>query len=195
MDYHKALNEAKEKSVPVETVARMVYLSFPTHVFSSEPHLEFDLIDKIARFFKIPFSAVQIIGSAKTGFSLISKQEFSQGKSDLDIALVDRDLFSKYWEIAFVRSKAFEVGAFQTSGTEQKKALENKKRFLDFLHRGIINPALFPQCPERSELEEHFYKLSDGYSNYFSRISAFIYASESFLEAKQASAINHYWYR
>jgi hypothetical protein len=51
MDYRKALDEAKDKSVPAEKMARMVYLSFPTHAFSTEPYLEFELIDKIANFF------------------------------------------------------------------------------------------------------------------------------------------------
>jgi hypothetical protein len=138
---------------------------------------------------------VQIIGSAKTGFSLISKKAFVAGASDLDIALVDRDLFTKYWEISFRRSKAFQIDAFQTNGTEQKTAKVKRDSFLHYLHNGIINPQFFPQCPERSDLEAQFYGLSSGYSSYFSHISAFIYASESFLEAKQSRAIDQYWYR
>lgn len=176
-------------------MARKVYLSFPTFAFAANEELEFELIDKVAKFFDVPFVGVQIIGSAKTGFSLVKNTPFDCIISDLDIALVDRDLFSKYWEIAFQRSEGFSVGGFQISGQPQKKADERRKRFLGFLQKGIINPELFPQCIERSELEVHLQSLSLGYSAYFSKISAFIYASETFFEAKQVDAINHYWYK
>lgn len=195
MDYRKALDSAKIASVLAETMARKVFLSFPTHAFASEQELEFELIDSVAQFFKVPFAGVQIVGSAKTGFSLIKDTAFDPVSSDLDIALVDRDLFSKYWEIAFKRSNGFEVRFFQIAGAGQKEANERRGRFLRLLQKGIISPDFFPQCIERGELDAHFQTLSHGYSKYFSQISAFIYASEAFFEAKQVDAINHYWYK
>lgn len=195
MDYRKALDAAKNNSVCAETMARKVFLSFPTHAFVADQELEFELMDKVARFFKVPFAGVQIVGSAKTGFSLIKDTEFDSTQSDLDIALVDRELFAKYWEVAFKRSSGFQVGTFQLVGEDQRNANERRKRFLQLLQKGIISPDFFPQCVERGELEAHFLTLSQGYRSYFTKISAFIYASETFFEAKQVDAINHYWYK
>lgn len=195
MNYRDALDVAKNNGVSAVTMARKVFLSFPTHAFADDQELEFELVDKVALFFKVPFTGVQIVGSAKTGFSLIKGTEFNATRSDLDIALVDRELFSKYWEIAFKRSSGFEVGPFQQVGQDQRNAAERRKRFLQLLQKGIISPNFFPQCVERGELEAQFLDLSHGYSSHFSKISAFIYASETFFEAKQEDAINHYWYK
>lgn len=195
MDYRTALDVAKTGSVSAVTMARKVFLSFPTHAFASDQELEFELMDRVAQFFKVPFGGVQVVGSAKTGFSLIKGTEFNSMRSDLDIALVDRELFGKYWEIAFKRSNGFEVGTFQLVGQDQKSASERRKRFLQLLQKGIISPDFFPQCVERGELEAQFLDLSQGYSRHFAKISAFIYASETFFEAKQVDAINHYWYK
>lgn len=195
MDYRFALDKAKDENVVVETMARKVFLSFPTFAFASDQELEFELMDKVAKFFNVPFAGVQVVGSAKTGFSLIKDTAFNPIASDLDIALVDRDLFAKYWEISFKRSNGFEVGAFQIVGQGPRAAGDRRKQFLGLLQKGIISPDLFPQCVERGELEAHFQTLSLGYSRYFSKISAFIYASENFFEAKQVDAINHYWYK
>lgn len=195
MDYKKALDTAKNNGVSAATMARKVFLSFPTHVFATDQDLEFELIDKIAQFFKVPFNGVQIVGSAKTGFSLIKNTAFDSIRSDLDIALVDRELFGKYWEIAFNRSDGFEIGAFRLVGQSQGDAGERRKRFLKFLQKGVLSPDFFPQCVERAELESQFRDLSQGYSIHFAKISAFIYASETFFESKQKDAINHYWYK
>lgn len=195
MDYKKALDTAKNSGVSAATMARKVFLSFPTHVFAKDQDLEFELIDKVAQFFKVPFAGVQIVGSAKTGFSLIKNTDFDSSRSDLDIALVDRELFGKFWEIAFKRSDGFQLGAFQLVGQNKEDATARRKRFLKFLQRGILSPDFFPQCVERAELESQFRDLSQGYSMHFARISAYIYASETFFEAKQKDAVDHYWYK
>lgn len=195
MDYKKALDTAKNSGVSATTMARKVFLSFPTHVFAKDQDLEFELIDKVARFFKVPFAGVQIVGSAKTGFSLIKNTDFDSIRSDLDIALIDRELFGKFWEIAFNRSDGFQLGAFQLVGQNKEDATARRKRFLKFLQRGILSPDFFPQCVERAELESQFRDLSQGYSMHFARISAYIYASETFFEAKQKDAVDHYWYK
>ena len=195
MDYRKKLDDAKLANVPVETMARKVYLSFPTHAFSADHDLEFELLDKIANFFDVPFSGVQVLGSAKTGFSLVKDTPFDSTTSDLDIALIDQQLFAKYWEIAFRRSDAFQVTAFQSLGINEAVAKQRRRRFLQLLQKGIISPDSFPYGPERAELEVQFKMLSKGYATYFSRISAYIYASEKFFAHKQVDAINHYWYR
>lgn len=195
MDYREALDTAKNNGVSAATMARKVFLSFPTHVFATNQDLEFELIDKVAQFFKVPFSGVQIVGSAKTGFSLIKNTAFDSINSDLDIALVDRELFAKYWEIAFTESDGFKVGSFQLVGQSQGTANDRRKRFLQLLQKGILSPEFFPQCMERGELESQFQDLSKGYSKHFAKISAFIYASETFFEAKQKIAVNRYWYK
>jgi hypothetical protein len=62
-----------------------------------------DLRSEVADHFKIHPSAVVLIGSGRTGFSLKPTKRYVAfgDSSDLDFAIVSKDKFDEYWDLVF----------------------------------------------------------------------------------------------
>ncbi len=147
------------------------------------------MINSICTYFKIPFKAIQVAGSSKTGFSYFKKKEFVPGNSDLDIAIIDSNLFFYYAQLVFQET----IGFKNLSNFGRTEQGESKfEIYKDYLIRGIFRPDLMPVCEARKKWFTFFNKLSQDYIDIFSDINAGIYLSEYYFEFKQSQIVD--WY-
>jgi len=169
-------------------IARRIYFLSPTVAFEKEPDRELQVYQDVSNFFAIPFNSIQIVGSAKTGISLINSTPFSAESSDIDIAVVDQSLFMRYVEIAFAISE----GYMRTELFPIKEGKPTRHSFMKYLAKGMFRPDLMPHCPERADWTSFFDRLSSNHRGFCSGMSAAIYASSVFFEWKQKLAIDKY---
>jgi hypothetical protein len=170
------------------SIARKVYFLFPTHAFTADPDRQFDLYQAIANFFDVPMYSIQIVGSGKTGVSLIHGNSYDPGSSDLDVAVIDQLLFTKYAELSFVVSEGFRrKDLFPT--LKGKSTIDD---FRSYLTKGVFRPDLMPNCEKRVEWRAFFDSLTKEYQDVCAKVSAGIYATSTYFEWKQKMAIERF---
>jgi len=153
--------------------------------------LQLELYEEISEHLDVALSAINLIGSGHTDFSLIKGTDFSKENSDLDVAIVDSRLFLELFEQSFETTNGWNhTNLFP--GDKPVKQQENRRQFLRYIGKGIIRPDLMPNSPERASWTNFFGKLAWKYQDFCNGISAGIYASETFMAAKQERAIEHY---
>jgi hypothetical protein len=188
---HKNLIEDGARAhLPIRQIARQLYFLSPSFAFDGNCELQLQLYERICEFLRLPLSAIRLVGSGHTGFSLIKNTPFQSRTSDLDIAIVDSHLYLELFELAFEATNGWEdLTKFSGGPVQQKNTREN---FLKYLRRGVIRPDLMPSSPRKAEWENFFGKLGDDYSSFCNGITAGVYARELFMAAKQESAIRVY---
>jgi hypothetical protein len=192
--HRKNLAENRTSRTTSREMARKLYLSYPTCVLAEDPETEYSIRNRFALLYNIPLASVQIIGSAKTGFSLIKNSEFQPQTSDLDVAIIDPRIFQQFWEDAYETSRGFEATRFQDPLKDGALLVGGgQKRFIAYLQRGIIAPDFLPSGNLRQRLIADSERISSNYRAYFGKISAFFYASEIFFQSKQQDAIETHW--
>lgn len=174
----------------IDRIARKVYLILPAHAFKDNYDTQLDLFSEVSLFLQIPISSIHIIGSAKTGFSLVKGTAFSQENSDIDIAIVDSSLYTKKLEQSFQISNGWKD--LSTFAVDPVDASRKRNQFLEYLNKGILRPEYMPHSEIRADWLSFFGRLSDTYSHFCNGVSGWIYASEYFLTYKQESAIKKY---
>jgi len=144
----------------------------------------FEILNSVAEFFNLQYRSIHVVGSAHTGYSYFKGRDFIAKKSDLDLAIIDAELFRQYSEHAFVATKGytdltnFADGNFQT--------------FRDYLVRGIFRPDLMPGCTHKQRWFTFFNRLSGKYLALFENINCGIYLSDQFFETKQAPILSEF---
>lgn len=190
MDHKKIIDEGAKAQLPKRQIARQLYFLSPSFAFAGNLTLQLGLYEKVCDFLKLPLSAIRLVGSGHTGFSLVKDTPFNKETSDLDIAIVDQGLYLDFFELAFEATNGWhDVSKFSGSPGKQKQTRDD---FLRYLRKGVIRPDLLPSSPQKAEWGNFFGKLGDEYSNLCNGISAGVYASEMFMAAKQESAIDAY---
>ena len=190
MDYKKLIEDCAVAHLPIRQIARQLYFLAPSFAFDGNHHLQLSLYEKICDFLRLPLSAIRLVGSGHTGFSLVKNTSFDKAISDLDIAIVDSQLYLDLFELAFNLTDGWrDVSKFSGEPLKQKTV---RDEFLRYIRKGVIRPDLMPASPKKAEWENFFGKLGDEYSDFCNGISAGVYARESFMAAKQESAINAY---
>jgi len=175
-------------------MARKLYLSYPTCALADDPETEYAIRNRFASLYNVPLTGVQVIGSAKTGFSLIKKSAFAASTSDLDVAVIDARLFHHFWEDAYETSRGFEANRFQDPLQGGEVIVGGgQRRFLTYLQRGIIAPDFLPPGHLRQRLIADAERISSNHKQQFAKVSAFFYASELFFQSKQQDAIEKHW--
>lgn len=196
MDYKKSLLENKRSRATPTEMARKLYLSYPTAAFADKHDTEYTIRDRVRRLHNVPIASVHVIGSAKTGFSLIKKTDFEAGKSDLDLAVVDLRLFNEMWETAYELSNGYDATKFKDlpdQRTGEIVAGSGRARFLNYLQRGIIAPDFMPSGWLRARIIGDYARISDEYRTHFKKISSFFYANEFFFQEKLKDTITSHW--
>ncbi|WP_312753404.1 hypothetical protein [Rummeliibacillus suwonensis] len=163
------------------------------YVFNNRENEYFDFRNKISKQFNISFHEVFIVGSAKFGFSYIKKTEFSY-ESDIDIVLVNENLFDYYFEK--ICDYQYEIDRNNKSITQDEK---NKyERFLRYLVKGWMRPDLLPLSFQVDLLKkdwfEFFYSMSYGKSevgNY--KVAGGLYRNYTYLEKYYKRGIEDYY--
>ncbi|HLA55557.1 MAG TPA: hypothetical protein VK623_05635 [Flavobacterium sp.] len=187
--YDKGITTGLERDLRNDVIARKIYLCFPTSAFIGKEEIEFEVISSISSHFRIPFGNVQVAGSAKTGFSYYKSKKFVVGESDLDIAIIDKDLFINFCEIVLRETKGFkDLSSFGRT----KDGDSHYNMYRNYITKGIFRPDLMPTCEAKKKWFKYFSKLSEKYVDLFSDINAGIYVNEQFFEYKQADNIDFF---
>lgn len=187
--YEEGIELGIEKKHRNEVIARKIYLSFPTNVFVGKEELQFEITNSIANQFKIPLSAIQIVGSAKTGYSYYKNQEFKPGESDLDVSIISKELFTNYSEKVLIETKGFKDLSSFGRNIDGKSDFSS---YRTYINKGIFRPDLMPACDAKRKWFNFFNKLSGKHFDLFDSINAGIYLSQKFFEYKQADNIDFY---
>ncbi len=185
MPHKDGIRNSLKIGMPHNLIARKIFLTYPTKIFTGSEDLGFEICNVVSCFFKIPINHIQFSGSGKVGYSYFKNREFIPGKSDLDIAIVDLQLFNKYSEIVYGITKGFtDLTKFPT-----KDDTSVYHQYLRTLVRGFFRPDLMPYCPQKNEWFKFFNNLSSKYYKLFKNINAGIYASQYFFEQKQIDVV------
>lgn len=188
MNHLEAINASAEAGQPYVDIARKIFLVYPTKVFVGNEEQQYAITNEIARHFDIPITSIQVAGSAKTGRSFFQQRDFVPGSSDLDIAIIDARLFSKYMEIVYSETRGY-TDKTRFSIRANRSTFDE---YLTYLSKGIFRPDLMPAGQEKASITNFFGLLSRNHTDLFKDINAAIYLSESFFESKQRSAIKNH---
>lgn len=191
VNHKKLIEDGAISHLPTRQIARQLYFLSPSFAFVGNYELQLQLYERICEFLRLPLSAIRLVGSGHTGFSLVKNTPFDKEKSDLDIAIVDSGLYLELFEHAFDITEGW-TDMTKFSGAPVQQQRDTKEKFLKYLRKGIVRPDLMPASPRKADWENFFGKLGDDYSNFCNGISAGVYARESFMAAKQESAIKTY---
>lgn len=170
-------------------IARKIYLTYPTSALIGLEEIQFEILNEISEFFSIPITSIQVVGSAKIGHSFYKNTKFAAGISDLDIAIIDTNLYVSYVEAVFKLTKGFTELTLFTRPSGGNSTFNSYKSYLT---KGMFRPDLMPSGVLRANWRNFFGKLSQKHTGLFKSINAGIYLSHTFFEHKQRSAITDY---
>ena len=185
MNHLEAIDAGIAAKRPYNEVARKVFLTYPTKAFVGHEEHQYDILNDVAQYFGVPIITVQVAGSAKLGYSIHKKAEFSFGQSDLDLSIIDSQLFARYLALGLNISKGYTDG----SSFPIRDGQSTQSEYLRYLTKGIFRPDLMPTGQPRADWNNFFGQLSSRHSELFRSISAAVYLSQSCFESKQRSAI------
>jgi len=188
MDHLESIDAGVAAKKSYNEIVRKVYLVYPTKAFIGDEERQYNILNEISCFFEIPIMSVQVAGSAKTGRSFHKQREFKAGNSDLDIAIIDSNLFQKYMEIVFKDTKGYSV----RSSFPVRDGKSTADEYIAYLTKGIFRADLMPSGEARKSWNKFFGSLSRKHGDLFKTINAGIYMSQLFFEKKQRSAIKNY---
>ncbi|MFB9863540.1 hypothetical protein [Rufibacter immobilis] len=188
MTHLESIDKGLKDKKTYNEIVRKIFLSYPTKALIGNEERQFLIMNEISEHFNIPIVNIQVVGSAKTGHSFHKKTAFDSKTSDLDIAIIDPDLFIMYAEWVFKVSKGF---------TDRTKfpIIEGRSTFTQYtqyISKGIFRPDLMPSGSKRINWLKFFGRLSAKNKDLFKSINAGLYMSQTFFEFKQSSIINDY---
>ena len=166
---------------PTEVIRKHITTGVPVFL-AEEPY--FRLRSQIATEFDVHPSAVILVGSCRTGFSIAPRKRYNEARpySDLDVAVVSQDRFDHYWDGVFGYAR------MDTAWRQSRQC----KKFVKMLFDGWIDPRGLPNVP-RFNPALRWSVFFDGLmqSREFGprRISARLYRTWSRLEAYQEIAV------
>jgi hypothetical protein len=144
----------------------------------------YELRRMVAKEFGLHPSAVILVGSCRTGFSIRPKIRYRQARpaSDLDVAMVSREQFDTYWDGVFDYARADAAW----------KQTRDYKKFVSMLFNGWIDPRGLPQVRTFTQSQKwvaFFDKLMQSRRFGPRRITARLYRSWDRLESYQEIGI------
>lgn len=190
-----SFNDKIKSLTDIESVlrfARKEIIHGTPHVFKNKENEYFDFRDRIANKYNIGYYEVYIVGSAKLGFSYCKKTEFSLD-SDIDVALVNEDLFNFY--MYKVSELQYKIDNYSIWLKDEEYKKYNK--FLKYIIKGWMRPDLLPASYGINVLKKSWFKffkeLSYGKSEVGDyKVNAGLYKNYGFLEKYCVSSINAY---
>ncbi|WP_313917951.1 hypothetical protein, partial [Tahibacter sp.] len=157
MNHLEAIDAGVAAKHPYNEVARKVFLTYPTKAFVGHEERQFDILNQVAQHFSVPITSVQVAGSAKLGYSIHKKTDFSVGQSDLDLSIIDAPLFARYLALGLNLSKGYTDG----SSFPIRHGQSTQNEYLRYLTKGIFRPDLMPTGRPRA-----------GWNNFFGQLEA-----------------------
>lgn len=187
MNHKESIDKSLKDKLSHKEIVRKVYLTYPTSALVDKEEKQYEILNEISQYFKIPINHVQVCGSSKLGQSFHKISTFTPKVSDLDIAIIDSNLFLMYSELVFDITNGFQD---YTKFTSTKG--NNFSNYTQYIAKGIFRPDYMPTCPQRANWFKFFHCLSLKHNDYFKSINAGIYNSQLFFEYKQTSNIRDY---
>lgn len=188
MEHLASIQASLEKRTSHSDIVRKIFLSYPTKVFVGDEERQYLIFNEVSDFFGVSIIAVQVAGSAKTGRSFHKNRDFKPGESDLDLAIIDPDIFRKYMEMVFRVTRGYS----DRTGFPVRDGKSSVDEYFSYLQRGIFRADLMPSCNGRAEWNQFFGRLSARHGDVFKSINAVVYMSQAFFEAKQRSVIRSF---
>lgn len=186
--YLESIKEDIDNNVEHLNIIRKIYLTYPTKALVGNEKRQYEILNEISEYFNIPIMNIHVCGSAKTGYSFHKKTEFDRKLSDLDIAIIDPNLFLQYSEWVFKFTKGFT----DRTGFTTYDQKSNYQQYVSYIAKGIFRPDLMPSSKKRLNWLKFFGQLSTKNKDLFKSINAGIYMSQTFFEHKQISNINEF---
>lgn len=184
ISYKEKITKHIEQKTDFEKIVRMFYLVHPTCAFSEDYEKADKILNEVSDFFKIPVNDIVVCGSAKLGFSLVKQTDFEKGKSDLDLAILNRDYYIKIFDEVLKSTMNYSKRNLFPSGSYDK--------YISAVSKGMINYNFLPQIKMKTEMLGFFNSLSIKYRSEFSTISCCFYASEYAFKQKQINGLNKF---
>ncbi len=184
IDYRLVVAETL-KAASCETATRKLYLSYPNSVFKDLEDIEFSLFERMRLHLSVPFSSIKIIGSAKTGFSAFKKHDFDPLRSDIDVAIIDANLFVRCMDLGL----SITEGKYAPIHFPMYRGENTRSQYIKNLGRGMIRPELMPLGPDRQSWLNFLGTISAEFMKYASEITVAIYISEAAFIQKQTDTV------
>lgn len=188
MNHIESIDLGLTEKKPYYEIARKIYLTYPTSALIGNEERQFQILNEISEYFNIPITNVQVVGSAKTGYSFHKRTNFDSKTSDLDIAIIDANLFISYSEWVLKATDGF-------SNRVDFPIIDGKSTYQQYINciaKGIFRPDLMPSGKKRLSWLKFFGGLSSKNKDIFKSINAGIYLSQTYFEYKQLWNINEY---
>lgn len=166
----------------IKSLIKKYFLYGTAFVFHNNTEDEFDFKNKISNEFKIPIENIYIVGSSKLGFSYHKQKKFDFD-SDIDIAIVNHELFEKYFDIATDIQYSIRNGKTIISTDE----LKQYNKFKNYLIIGWMRPDKLPLSYQVSHnLQSSWFHFFESISNNKSevgnyKVAAGIFKNHDFL--------------
>ena len=169
-----------------EERARRLFITEVPASLSWQRDVEFSIKTSISQFMSIPYTAVSFCGSAQLGFSIHKNKLFEPGKSDLDAACINAELFQRAWVDVVRSTRGFtDLTPFGHMSREKIDAFRDQ-----VAKRAMIRVDAMPLSPLSQEWRSFQNRLSRRHHGRFQRISLAIYMNEYAFCWKQDSAIS-----
>ena len=188
MTHLESIDEGLKANRPHTEIVRKIYLTYPTNTLIGNEERQFQILNEISEYFNVPIINIQVVGSSKTGYSFHKRTTFNSLTSDLDIAIIDGNLFQKYTEWVFRATDGFA----DRTGFTLNDGNSTYLQYINCIAKGIFRPDLMPTGKKRLNWLKFFGQLSSKNKDLFKSINAGIYLSQTFFEFKQASNIREY---
>lgn len=160
----------------IELFIKIYFLYGTAFVFNHNTESEFDFKNKISNEFKIPIENIYIVGSSKLGFSYHKQKKFDFD-SDIDIAIVNNELYEKYFEIATNIEYSIRNSKTIISIDELKRYNE----FKNYLIIGWMRPDKLPLSYQVSQhLQTSWFHFFESLSNNKSEVGNYKVAAGIF---------------
>ncbi len=188
MTHLESIDEGLKANRPYNEIVRKIYLTYPTKVLIGNEERQFQILNEISEYFNVPIINIHIVGSSKTGYSFHKKTNFNYLTSDLDVAIIDGNLFQQYTGWVFKETE----GLTNRTGFTSHDGNPTYDKYIKYVSKGIFRPDLMPTGEKRLSWLKFFGNLSSKNKDLFKSINAGIYLSQIFFEFKQTSNITEY---
>jgi hypothetical protein len=185
MSYRNRILQRLTKKDSVEKVALCVYTTYQTVALKGLDDMKFDIMHEVAEKFEVDITNILIAGSAQTGESFHKEILFNPKTSDLDLSIVDANLFETCLKEVYIKTSDYE----NLADFPRKENISLYQEYLINVARGFFRPDLMPNCKFKSEWFDFFRKLSSKYNSNFESINCGVYSSLFFFQMKQSNNI------
>jgi hypothetical protein len=184
IDRKELIKRSIDKGVPSSRVAMRLLVLSPTAAFEGAEEDEFHIIEEVAEFLDVSVRAIHSCGSAKLGFSPTKNSDFVRGESDLDLAIIDADCFTRCISEVIIATNQYRDRAGFAEG--------HYRSFTAYLAKGIFRPDFMPNCSHKSDWVRFFDELSRKHQAVFEKITAAVYLSDDAFNMKQSESLDSF---